>query len=217
MQESPFRAFVAVELPEALSARCGSLIEKLRGEGGKVSWVKSGNLHLTLKFLGNATPSQAERLLESLAHKLAKGAPFDVELRGLGVFPSLRRPRVIWVGVGDGAPALCALAQKVEGAAAKAGFPRESRSFSPHLTLGRVKMRSDAGDRADPGGAPLGRLLAREDPGSLGRFSVPEVVLFKSRLDPGGAIHTPVHRVRLGRPETAPPAPRHDRQKTGRG
>lgn len=207
MRESPFRAFVAVELPEALRARCGAVTERLRGEAGKVSWVKPGNLHLTLKFLGYATPSQAERLIDSLTHKLAKLSPFELELRGLGVFPSLDRPRVIWVGVAEGAPALCELAQKVEGSAAKAGFPREARAFSPHLTLGRVKMEKGARARRRPEGPPvaaLGRLLAREDPGSLGRFSVLEVALIRSRLDPGGAIHTPVHRVRLGRPETTP-------------
>jgi 2'-5' RNA ligase len=198
---------VAVELPEALRARCGAVTERLRGEAGKVSWVKPGNLHLTLKFLGNATPSQAERLLDSLTHKLAKLSPFQLELRGLGVFPSLRRPRVIWIGVAEGALALRELAQKVEGSAAKAGFPREARAFSPHLTLGRVKMGEGAGERTRPEGPPggtLGRLLAREDRGALGRFSVLEVALIRSRLDPGGAIHTPVHRVRLGRPETTP-------------
>jgi 2'-5' RNA ligase len=207
MRESPFRAFVAVELPESLRARCAAVTERLRGEAGKVSWVKPGNLHLTLKFLGDATPSQAERLIGSLAHKLAKLSPFELELRGLGAFPSLRRPRVIWVGVAEGGPALCVLAQKVEGSAVKAGFPREARAFSPHLTLGRVKIGGGADARTRPGGPPggtLGRLLAREDPGSLGRFSVRDVALIRSRLDPGGAIHTPVHRVRLGRPEAAP-------------
>ncbi|OGP83949.1 MAG: 2'-5' RNA ligase [Deltaproteobacteria bacterium RBG_13_65_10] len=198
MEES-IRAFVAVEIPGPLRALCAEICRRLAPATGRVGWVKPENLHLTLKFLGNADPSRLERLAESLAHKGAKLHPFEVELKGLGCFPSPRRPRVIWVGTGEGAEALALLAQKVEGAAAKAGFSREARAFSPHLTLGRVRMDSPPAD--------LGSLLAREDPGSLGRFFVTEVILMKSRLDPGGSIYTPLRRIPLGRREVkGPPA-----------
>jgi 2'-5' RNA ligase len=198
MKEEGFRAFVAIEIPDAIRAQCAGLSATLGAGARHVTWVKPGNLHLTLKFLGNARAAQAKRLLESLRHKARKLSPFEVALAGLGAFPSLRRPRVIWVGVTEGADALRDLAAKVEGAAAKAGFPRESRAFSPHLTLGRVKMAGK--------GESLQALLARSDPGPLGRFPVGEVVLFQSRLSPGGAVHTPLHRVALGR-ETGPEPP----------
>jgi len=209
MSEEGFRGFVAIALPDEIRSRCARLLTTLRGEARQVSWVKPGNLHLTLKFLGSTRPSQAERLLASLAHKAMKLSPFEVVLGGLGVFPTFRRPRIIWVGVSEGAGSLEELAAKVEGAAAKAGFSRESRRFSPHLTLGRVKMARRRSGK--PSAQPLSEkrvgedledlqaLLGRSDPGALGRFTVREMVLIESRLSPGGALYTPLARVKLGR------------------
>jgi 2'-5' RNA ligase len=188
------RAFVAIEIPESLRERCAAIGRRIARDTGGVSWVRPANLHLTLKFLGGARPAQLERLAESLAHKAAKTEPFEVELAGLGCFPSARRARVIWIGVAEGGEPLRALADKVEGAAAKAGFDREARPFSGHLTLGRVRMKSDGTGRGD-----LSDLIAREDPGVLGRFGVTEVVLMHSRLHPGGSVYIPIHRIALGR------------------
>ena len=206
MQEEGFRGFVAIALPDEIRSQCARLLATLRGEARHVSWVKPGNLHLTLKFLGNTRPSQAERLLASLAHKAMKLSAFDIALGGLGAFPTPRRPRIIWVGVSEGAGPLEDLAAKVEGAAAKAGFSRESRRFSPHLTLGRVKIarRSSGKPSAQTFSEKrvsedLQALLARSDPGALGRFTVREMVLIESRLSSGGAVYTPLARVKLGR------------------
>lgn len=185
---------MAIEIPESLRDRCAAIARRLAREAKAVSWVTPANLHLTLKFLGSARPGRLARLAESVAHKAAKMEPFEVELAGLGCFPSPRRPRVIWIGVGQGAEPLCVLADKVEGAAAKAGFDREARPFSGHLTLGRVRMKSGAAGSGD-----LSDLIGREDPGVLGRFSVPEVVLMHSQLHPGGSIYVPIHRIPLGR------------------
>jgi len=195
--EETFRAFVAVEIPAPLRARCAEVARRLSGAAGRVSWVKEENLHLTLKFLGEAEPRRIDRMLESLVHKAAKVEPFEAGLAGLGCFPSPRKARVIWIGVSEGAEALRDLAARVDGAAGKAGFERESRAFSPHLTLGRVRMSSPA--RGPAGGEDLGTVLAREDPGLLGRFPVTEAVLVRSRLGPGGSVYTPLHRIALGR------------------
>ncbi|MDP3938944.1 MAG: RNA 2',3'-cyclic phosphodiesterase [Deltaproteobacteria bacterium] len=191
-EEEAYRAFVAIEIPDDLRQRCAALIDRLREHAPGVGWVRPRNLHLTLKFLGTTRPSQAERLSESLAHKAAKLSPFAVSLEGLGAFPSPRRPRVLWVGIGEGREALSNLAGKVDGAAGKAGFSRETRAFSPHLTLGRVKMVR-VGSVDWPG------LIARLDPGPLGRFTADALTLFRSELGPGGAVHTPLRRVPLGR------------------
>jgi len=188
------RAFVAVEVPESLRDRCAAVGKRLSRHAKGVSWVKAENLHLTLRFLGSARPAQLSRLAESIAHKAAKMHPFDIELAGLGCFPSPRRARVIWIGVGEGVELLRSLAEKVEGAAGKAGFARESRPFSGHLTLGRVRMRDDVAGSGD-----LSELINRENPGVLGRFRVPEVTLMHSRLHPGGSIYTPINRIPLGR------------------
>ena len=212
-----FRGFVAIALPDEIRSRCARLMTSLRGEARQVSWVKPGNLHLTLKFLGNTRPSQAERLLASLAHKAMKLSPFEVVLGGLGVFPTFRRPRIIWLGVSEGAGSLEELAAKVEGAAAKAGFSRESRRFSPHLTLGRVKMARRRSGKSSTQtlseqrvGEDLQALLGRSDPGALGRFTVREVVLIESRLSPGGSLYTPRGQVKLGR-EPGPATAREGR------
>ncbi len=217
MREEGFRGFVAIALPDEVRSRCTRLLATLRGEARHVSWVKPGNLHLTLKFLGSTRPSQAERLLASLAHKAMKLSPFEIALGGLGAFPTPRRPRIIWVGVSEGAGSLEDLAAKVDGAAAKAGFSRESRRFSPHLTLGRVKMvRGRSGKSSaqtvsrQRAGEDLQALLTRSDPGALGRFTVREMVLIESRLSPGGAVYTPLARVKLGR-EPGPAAVREGR------
>ncbi len=209
--QETLRAFVAIDIPESLRERCAEIEERLARHAEGVSWVRAANLHLTLKFLGAARPAQLLRLVESLAHKAAKVEPFEVEIAGLGCFPSPRRARVIWAGVGEGGEALRAVAEKVAGAAVKAGFPRESRPFSAHLTLGRVRMAGApvrrAGrqglDRAGgTRGGDLSDLIAREDPGVLERFRVSEIVLMYSRLHPAGAVHTPIHRIPLGRGET---------------
>ncbi len=206
MREEGFRGFVAIALPDEIRSRCARLLATLRGGARQVSWVKPENLHLTMKFLGNTRPSQAERLLASLAHKAMKLSPFEIAFGGLGAFPTLRRPRIIWVGVSEGAGSLEDLAAKVEGAAAKAGFSRESRRFSPHLTLGRVKIaRRRSGTPSAQTvsekrvSEDLQTLLARADPGPLGRFTVREMVLIESRLSPEGAVYTPLARVKLGR------------------
>ncbi len=200
VEADAYRAFVAIELPEDLRRRCAALIDRLREHAPGVGWVRPRNLHLTLKFLGMTRPSQAERLSESLAHKAAKLPPFAVSLEGLGAFPSPRRPRVLWVGIGEGREALRDLAGKVDGAAGKAGFSRETRAFSPHLTLGRVKM-ARVGSIDGPINRPIDwpDFIARLDPGPLGRFTADALTLVRSELGPGGAVHTPLQRVPLGR------------------
>ena len=100
-----------------------------------VRWVDSEGIHLTLKFLGDIDPALVEDVLRAMEQAASGTLPFQVHLNGLGVFPNLRRPRVLWAGVGGDMDALGALQEKVEAAMEGLAFPRERRAFSPHLTL----------------------------------------------------------------------------------
>ena len=172
-------------LHEALDA----LQADLRAAAGPVSWVKPGNIHLTLKFLGEVSPTREGAVREAMGEAVAGVSPFTLRAGGSGVFPGERNPRVLWVGLRAGGPEAAALAARVEAACAARGFPREDRPFRAHLTLGRVRARTGLE-------ATMRRLQAHagED---LGEMSAERVVLFESGLHPAGAIHTHRHEVSL--------------------
>jgi RNA 2',3'-cyclic 3'-phosphodiesterase len=138
------RLFVALNLPPEERDRIHRAARRLRDQELPVRWVGAENYHLTLKFLGEV---RAERVpaIEAILHRVAAAAPsFSADLRGFGAFPSIRRPRVLWLGVEPTAALRC-LKQDVEWGLADLGFERETRAFHPHLTLGRVAEDSGAG------------------------------------------------------------------------
>jgi len=179
------RCFLAVEIPDdvrlALVRLQGELRRATRVE---VRWVESAGLHLTLKFLGNVTPSQEEALGPALADAMAHRAAPEIELAGTGAFPNDRRVRVVWAGVTRGGQALTALATALDGASEALGFAREARPFQPHVTLGRVRAPRPAPD--------LAAALETRRAVSLGSWIPQAVTLIESRLGPTGARHRPV-------------------------
>jgi 2'-5' RNA ligase len=171
-----------VTLPSPLQRRLEEAAAPLRAVASGVSWVSTANYHFTLKFLGDVEEERAAEVAAALAAGVAAVAPFDVAIRGLGAFPTATRPRVIWAGVGAGAPALATLAAAVEECLALIGFPREARGFSAHVTLGRVR---------EPRRAPvLADALVRAESIELGSARVEGVTLMQSRLSPRGAQYT---------------------------
>ena len=109
---------------------------------GRVRWTRPDNFHLTLKFLGDVVPEERlEEISAALRTACARHAPFDAGLTGFGAFPSARRARILWSGVGRGADAVRALAADVDAALEPLGFVREGRPYAPHATLGRVRGR----------------------------------------------------------------------------
>jgi RNA 2',3'-cyclic 3'-phosphodiesterase len=183
------RLFVAVTLPDAVQEGLGGVQERLRRAQADVSWVRQRNLHATLKFLGEVEAVRLERLRAALAVAAGVTAPFEAVLAGVGTFGG-RVPRVVWVGVRDGAEALTALAARVETSLARLGVPRERRGFSAHLTLGRVRSPRN-----------LEALLAAvrdEAETPLGRVTVGAIALVQSELDPAGSIYTELDRFALG-------------------
>jgi RNA 2',3'-cyclic 3'-phosphodiesterase len=154
-----------------------------------VSWVAPENFHVTVKFLGRVEDTRVQSVIGALHTAVQGHAPFDLEVGGLGAFPSATRARVLWAGITGGIDPLAALAASVEDALAGLGFPREDRAFSPHITLARVR---------EPGRAPaLAEALRDRSGHRFGRVPVADTALMRSDLSPRGARYTPLASIAL--------------------
>jgi len=183
------RCFVAIELPAALKETIGELTRGLRASCRNVKWVPPGNLHLTLKFLGDTEESLIPEIREKLREAASSHQPFSIAFRGAGAFPDLRRPRVVWAGVQD-SQAVVYLQQDVEKALSSLGFAPEVRPFSPHLTLGRVKSPGHTG--------LLKRGIEALGDAEFGSARVGSISLMKSDLKPSGAEYERLFEAALG-------------------
>lgn len=188
------RLFFAVPVPGDARGRVGELMDHVQqgvGDGrARIRWVRVEGLHLTLRFLG-PTPSSMLDALQSGADALARSdAPFEVRLSGGGAFPSLARPRSLWIGVREGADRLAALADGLTETAAGCGLFLDTRPFAAHLTIARTD-----GVRLAPAAAHA--LEAAAD-GLDVRFEVDRIVLFRSILGGGPARYEALHEARLG-------------------
>lgn len=193
------RAFIAVDLSSAILAQLASLSAQLqRGAAARlVRWVAVNNIHLTLKFLGDVPVERLEGLKQMLAAAANRCRAFDLAVGGLGVFPSLRQPRVVWVGTQPSTD-LQGLQKGLEAEAERLGFPKEDRPFSPHLTLGRV-AREISPDQA----RQLSQALAAFTVGDLGLSPVLAVHLYQSDLRPGGSVYSVLSSVPLQPPSAS--------------
>ena len=181
--ERMVRLFLALDPPEEVCGEIGRIQERLRRRiSGDVRWVRPEAIHLTLKFFGDLPESDIAGI-SAIVEKTTEGVqPFDLTVGGVGVFPDLHRPRVIWLGMGGDAERLVTFQQGLECALDEIGFPREERPFRPHLTLGRI--------RAQRGLTGLAGVLERGETYAAGRFMATVLCLFKSDLTPQGAIYT---------------------------
>jgi 2'-5' RNA ligase len=168
------RLFVALNLPRKERDRIYRSARPLREASYPVRWVEPGEYHLTLKFLGDVHPDRVERVQQALDRVATANSAFDVRLGGFGAFPTIRKPRVLWLGA-EPSPALRCLKQDLEWALAECGFEREMRAFHPHLTLGR-----SAEERGGGVFRGLDDLVARID--HAGSFAVSSVDLMSSQL-----------------------------------
>lgn len=183
----PLRLFIAAPLTDEVRAQAAACADALRAASADAAWLRPEAMHLTLRFLG-ATPPDRVPALETALDAAARGrSPFTLELDHLGFFGPPRAPKVLWAGVGQGLEPLKSLAGAVEEALAARGFPREERPFSAHLTLGRLRSPRNAGKLLDA-------LKAAEVRWHL---PVDRLILYSSRLQPGGSVHTPLRERRL--------------------
>jgi 2'-5' RNA ligase len=180
------RSFIAVEIPVEIQNAIAQSTASLKKRFPKplIRWVAPQNVHLTLKFLGDVSPANLERLSGALKAEAASHEKFPITVSGLGAFPTQRRPRVIWIGL-DAPPGLAALQRGVDAAAAQLGYPKEGRPFSPHLTIGRVSQTASASDLQR-----IQSTLESTKVGILGAVRVQAIHIFKSDLQPGGSVYT---------------------------
>ncbi|HUP34538.1 MAG TPA: RNA 2',3'-cyclic phosphodiesterase [Candidatus Limnocylindria bacterium] len=189
------RAFVAVVLAAELREAIAAAIERLRSLGSAVAWVPPRNLHVTLHFLGDQSEERLAEAEAALADAAAGSAPLDVTFHGIGAFPGLERPRILWIGLAHGALEVRRLQARVTDALATHGFAREERPWHPHLTVGRVHDERRWRREADPS---LRGALARAATTTFGAQRVTEVALMRSDLSPEGARYTVRRALRLG-------------------
>lgn len=186
------RSFIALNLTADIQRQLDDIIQSLKQQTTIVRWVPSQNIHLTLKFLGDVSLANIETLQRVLAGEAARHAPFTFTVGGFGAFPNTRWPRVLWVGV-QAPPALTAAQRGIEAETQRLGYTNEERPFSPHLTMGRVS------NNASPQEARrLSEALAQVKIGELGQVMVKSVYLYRSDLNPGGAVYTPLASFPLG-------------------
>jgi 2'-5' RNA ligase len=187
------RSFVAIELPEEAKKGLARLRKELeRDEQKFVKWVDPKGIHLTLKFLGNTPAGQVTQITEAIGEASRGVSSFHLEILGLGAFPNVRQPRVLWVGVGGEIDKLSRLQQNIDSALATLGFAREERSFVPHLTLARVREGTSGPERRS-----LGELVGSTIFEDKYAVEVVAVKLMRSELTRAGAIYTSLSVVRL--------------------
>jgi len=174
------RLFVALDIPESVRASLAALIPKLRVTCASARWVRIESLHVTLKFIGEASQEKAEAIKAALA-TVPSRSPIIMNFRGLGFFPNARRPRVLWAGIEAGS-GLAALAAAVETSLDQLGIRPEDRAFSPHLTLARFDT---------PRGLDaLHAAIDKTGQAEFGGATATEFHLYQSVLKPGGAEYT---------------------------
>ncbi len=176
------RTFIAVELPNDIHDSLQKLQNNLKDSMPDVRWTKYGNIHLTLKFLGDIESSKVDKISVSIQNVANEFLPFTVSLARIGAFPNSRKPSIIWVGIEEGSGEIVQIANRIESSMEKLGFAKEKRPFRPHLTIGRIRELKHP--------SIMAKSLENNEIGEIGRFRVEKLSFIKSQLDPSGSIYT---------------------------
>lgn len=183
------RTFIAIPVPQDLKGRIEKVQERLDMLDIDVKLVEPGNLHYNLKFLGEVTEGDVNKVKAVLDRIVPQHRSFDLHVTGMGAFPQVTYAKVVWLGAKEGAQQLTALAESIELALADTGFRREEKSFTPHLTLARITGGQHKHE--------LITLLKDESDIDIGTMRIDEITLFRSQLTPEGPIYMPIHSVKL--------------------
>jgi len=186
--EDVMRCFIAIEVPSEVKSAFIELQNDLRSAGADVAWTNPDNVHLTLKFLGEIDKQLVGKVEQVCLETIAAMPPFKLSIDGIGVFPSERHPRVLWVGLGGEVETLERLQEMLDERLSRIGFEIEEKDFQPHLTVGRIRSNKN-----------LRELLGRRDGYALPSLSfvVREIVLMKSDLLPSGACYSELAKAKM--------------------
>jgi len=183
---SVIRAFIAIDLSPEITSQLGKVADNLKRRLPElpIRWVPVENIHLTVKFLGDVSIASIDMLENILTKEARQHLPFEISAGELGAFPSTKRPRVIWIGV-EYPQELNNFHHGLETETARLGYTRDKRSFSPHLTLGRISRgASPAAVRQ------IGDVICKCNVGFLGAARVDRIHLYRSDLKPDGAVYS---------------------------
>jgi 2'-5' RNA ligase len=187
---SKTRTFIAVEALDAVQAAAVTAIDRLRGGAENVNWVDPENLHWTMQFLGDLTDQEMAEVCLRTLRAAAQHDAFELSALGVFAFPSIQRPRTLWLGAGEGRERLVELHNSIDDALFSLGFRRDSRDFTPHVTLGRVGQGAHAGP-------VVSERLAKLADYDGGIMEVAEVIVYASELTRDGPTYTVLARAPL--------------------
>ncbi len=188
------RLFIALRVPAVVQKRLTAVRSRLEEARLPFRWVRPEGVHLTLVFLGSVAAARVDEIGREMAQAAAAARPLRLEASGLGAFPSLSQPRVLWVGLIGDVDALAGLQRDLDRRMRRLGFELDQRPFRPHVTLGRATGSLDASSR-------LALQAELKRPGQqFGRWRATSVELIESKLSRGGSVYTTLLEAELGRP-----------------
>jgi 2'-5' RNA ligase len=187
MSEEWIRSFIAIEVSNDDVKRCIVRFQKaILSTNADLKLVNADNMHITLRFLGDITPTMIEKVSEEL--KTIRFPPFEVEFRAVGVFPSLKRINVVWVGIKKGVTELIDLSSQINSRLTKTGFPPETRVFRPHITVARVRSSRNK--------IKLANMIIDMQNNVFGSLIIDSIKLKKSILMPNGPLYSTLLNVK---------------------
>jgi len=184
------RSFLAFELPIEIKEIVARVSGEIRRYHLDVRWVKVDNIHLTVVFMGDIHTEELKSIKERVKKSCFKYAPFEISLQGVGFFPNRRNPQVLWLGLNGALERISFFRNSLQKGLKSFGVKQEKRRFKPHLTLGRFRKSKGRDSLPD-------ELITRYKYPASPICPLNELVLFKSELQPGGAVHTKLESWRL--------------------
>jgi len=184
-RQQAMRCFISITLPEEIKRGMTAIQGRLRASGADVSWTRPEGMHLTLKFLGEVEEKILPEMEAALNAAVRGRSSFFLKVSGIGTFPDMRRPRVIWIALKEHGNNLIRLQRGVEEKFNEIGFPQEDRDFTPHITLGRIRSQKNV--------EKLLSLIEKEKDVELNGFDASCVHLMQSQLKPTGAVYTELY------------------------